>query len=289
MTRTRRQVVATLMLVGLTAGMLAGCGDDDSEATDTGTDTTAAGDAGASDTTAADGTETTEAAGTDDATGASAEVCTAYGDISMALGGDGEPDPDALNTMLDTLDAEAPEEIADSLQVMIAGARTVIESGGEDFSAFEEPEFGEAQGEVDPYLFENCEFDAKAEVTAREYSFEGMPDEIEAGRVAILLTNEGVEAHEIGIGRKAEGVTESLEELLALDEGELMEKVEPVGGAFAPTTGSQGLAILDLEEGEYVGLCFVPVGTSVEDGEEQEGDGPPHFEEGMSLEFTVTG
>jgi hypothetical protein len=290
MTRTRRQVVATLMLVGLSAGVLAGCGDDDdSDATDTGTETTAAGDDGATDTTAADdgGTETTEETDSPDASGASAEVCTTYADVTAAFSG--EPDPDELAPMLDTLDEEAPEEVADSMEVMTSAARTVIDSGGEDFSAFESPEFSEAMGEVDPYLFENCEFDTKLEATGTEYSFDGMPDEVEAGEVAILFTNEGAEAHEIGIGRKADGVTESLDELLALGPEELEEKLEFVGGAFGAPTGDQGMAIVDLEEGEYVALCFVPVGTMMEDGEMTEGDGPPHFEEGMALEFTVTG
>lgn len=283
MTRTRRHVAAALALVALTGGVLAGCGDDDSDATDTET-TAAAGDA-ASDTTASAATETEKATEATGASEASSEVCTTYAEVTMAFSG--EPDPDELMPMLDTLDAEAPDEIADSLEVMTAAARSVIESGGEDFSAFEAPEFGEAQGEVDPFMFENCEFDAKVEVTATEYSFEGMPDEVSAGRVAVLLTNEGAEAHEIGIGRKADDATESLDELLALEEEEMMEKLQPVGGAFAPTTGSQGLAIVDLEEGEYVAVCFIPVGTVMGE-EETEGDGPPHHAEGMALEFTVT-
>ena len=88
--------------------------------------------------------------------------------------------------------------------------------------------------------------------------------------------------------RKNEGVTESWDELLQLPEEEAMEFVTEVGGAFAPTKGSVGLGVFELEAGEHIALCFIPVGTSMgADGEFVEGDGPPHFVEGMRHEFTV--
>jgi hypothetical protein len=288
--RTRRQLAAVAILLGCTAGMLTACGDDDSDTT-TGAPTTEA-DAGTDATPEADTTTEAEP-GTDEGTeagtgdGADAELCSAYADATAAFAGP-PPDPETITPLLDTLDAEAPEEIADPLGVMTDAARTAVDSGGEDFSAFEAPEFSEAQSEVDPYMFENCEYDTKVEVTATEYAFEGIPDEIDAGRVAVLLTNEGNEAHEIGLARKKDDVTESFDELLEMDQEEAETKIDFAGGAFAASSGDQGLAIADLEPGEYVAACFIPVGTTMEGDDMQEGDGPPHFTEGMKAEFTVS-
>ncbi|CAN5170966.1 hypothetical protein BH20ACT3_BH20ACT3_07160 [soil metagenome] len=288
--RTRRQLAAVAILFGCTAGMLTACGDDDSDTT-TGAPTTEA-DAG---TEAPEADTTTEAApGTDEGTGTEAsstggddtEFCTAYADVSAAF--EGPPDPETITPLLETLDAEAPEEIADPLGVMTDAIRTALDSGGEDSSPFEDPEFVEAQSEVDPYAFENCDYDAKIEVTATEYAFEGIPDEIDAGTVAFLLTNEGNESHEIGLARKKDDVTESFDELLEMDQEEAETKIDFAGGAFAASNGDQGLAIADLEPGEYIAACFIPVGTSMEGDDMQEGDGPPHFTQGMKAEFTVS-
>jgi hypothetical protein len=81
-----------------------------------------------------------------------------------------------------------------------------------------------------------------------------------------------------------DGVTESLDELFALPEDEVMGKITPVNAAFAmpgdTDTGSWNLT----SPGNYAVVCFVPVGSVAE----TEGDGPPHFTEGMIHEFTVT-
>ncbi|MBA3606044.1 MAG: hypothetical protein H0W46_08755, partial [Acidimicrobiia bacterium] len=113
-------------------------------------------------------------------------------------------------------------------------------------------------------------------------------DELPAGQLGLLLTNDGEEAHEIAVLRKNEGVTATWDELLELPEEEAREMVTEVGGAFAPTNGAVGLLVGELEAGEHIALCFIPVGTSMgDDGEFIEGDGPPHFVEGMRHEFTV--
>ena len=182
--------------------------------------------------------------------------------------------------LLDEVDENAPEDLADPVAVMTGAARTVVETG--DFAAFESPEFAAAQGTVDPWMFEHCEFDQKAEVTASEYKFEGVPSELDAGTAAILLTNDGAEAHEMAIMRKADGVTQSWEEILALPQEEAEALVVQVGGTFAPARATKGLAVVDLVPGDYVVTCFVPTGTSMSaDGEVTEGTGVPHFMRGM--------
>jgi hypothetical protein len=212
-----------------------------------------------------------------------AAVCAPYLQTSAAF--NGEPDPAQVTPLLDQLDEDAPDEIADEVAVMSGAARQALEG---DTSALESPEFVQAMGEVDPWMFENCEFDATSEVTATEYEFEGLKDEYDAGRVGLLLTNDGAEAHEMAIMKKADGVTDSWDDILALPQDEAESKVEQVGSTFAPRKGTSGLAVVDLEEGEYIALCFVPMGTSMAaDGSFTEGEGQPHFMGGMKHEFTV--
>lgn len=272
--RGRRRVVRIAAAVAATA-LVAGCGDD------------APGEASralAASSDAAAGPATTDA--DPHGEGATTAGCDAYTEVTLAF--NGEPDPAALTQLLDELEAEAPDAVAAELTTMIVAARSVLASGGEDFGPFETVAFQDAMSTVDPFMFEHCEYEHELEVVAHEYEFEGLPDSLAAGRTAILLSNHGSEAHEIAVMRKAEGTTETWDELLALPQDEAMAKVVAVGGGFAGRSGDQSLVIVDLEPGEYVALCFVPVGTSfVADGQVTEGDGPPHFTQGMRHEFTV--
>ena len=103
------------------------------------------------------------------------------------------------------------------------------------------------------------------EVTGVEYAFAGLPETLEVGS-EITFTNDGAVLHEIAVIRIADGVTESLEELLAMEaEGRdpMAEGlVEMVGGmpliAF-PGTTAEGTLVLD-QPGEHVALCFIPQG-----------------------------
>lgn len=271
MTRTVRKIAAIATVAVCASGMLAACGDDDA-ADDTTTTTTVA-DAG----------DETDGGGTDGGEAATDGFCDAYVSASMAFSSDA-PDPEVVGPALDTVDAEVPEEIAEQAAVITGAARTALDSGGEDTSAFESEEFAEAQSAVDTHVFDNCEFDNKLEVTAQDYAFEGLPADVPAGRVAVKLINEGNEAHEIGLARKKDGVTESFEDLLALPQEQAMEKLEVLGGAFTPVKGAVAVVFADFEPGSHAAVCFVPVGSV----EGQDGSGPPHFMEGMLEEFTVS-
>ena len=251
--------------------LLAGCGDDDEEAK------------GDTATTAA------AAAAAEDASVQSA--CDAYTDISKAMSEMPEGDPavylkGTVMPLVEELDANKPAEVEAEVDTMVAAATKAGESG--DMSAFESPEFGKAQGKVDPYMFNNCDFDNKIEVSGKEYAFEGMGDTMPTGKTAILFTNDGMESHEIIVASKKDGVTESFDELLAMPEEKAMEKINMLGAAFAPAKGDQALLVADFEPGDYAALCCIPTGTMMHDGEETPGDGPPHFVQGMKSEFTVT-
>ena len=81
-----------------------------------------------------------------------------------------------------------------------------------------------------------------------------------------------------------DGVTESLDELFALPEDEVFGKITPVNATFASPGESDSGSWNLTSPGTYAVVCFVPVGSVGE----AEGDGPPHFAEGMVQEFTVS-
>lgn len=154
-------------------------------------------------------------------------------------------------------------------------------------AAFEDPRTGELAASIDRRAAEPCDAEL-IEVTAVDYSFQGVPSEIDAGRVVIHLSNDGEELHEFLMFRKKAGVTESFDELLALPEGEGESKADEAGAAFS-FPGSAGSTIVELAAGDYVAVCFIPKGltpAAIESGEEP--DGPPHFTQGMKVEFTVS-
>lgn len=274
MSTFRRNLVLAVALATCATGPLTACGDDDPADPAATTSTNSAPSDDPTTTVAGDVQQTGDVA-----------FCEAYVNITLAMSG--EPDPAVVGSNLESVEENAPEDLSESLGVMTSAVRTLLDSNGEDFSAMDTPEFAAAQAEVDPYVFENCEFDATLEVTGADYEFTGLPETVPSGRVAVLFTNEGTEAHEIAVMRKNEGVTEDFDTLLQLPEEQAMEKVTPVGAAFAASTGSSGLLVGDFEPGEYIAICFIPVGTTMTDGEMTEGEGEPHFLHGMRQEFTV--
>ena len=49
--------------------------------------------------------------------------------------------------------------------------------------------------------------------------------------------------------------------------------------------GEDGYAVVELEPGDYIALCFIPTGMTSDEGPPPEG--PPHAMQGMVAEFTV--
>jgi hypothetical protein len=267
-------VLAGLAVVGLLA---AGCGDDDD---------TASSDSTASDDAAAAGASTSP---------------DPYCDAALAIETAGEPDIDfatatedeiaeaaktfaaeTMRPLADDVLAAAPAELEADLQVQSDALDEVAETG--DFSAFETPEVLAASEATHGYDLETCGWTSVA-VDAADYSFAGLPDQMDAGVVSFELTNGGTEVHEMVLLRKNDGVTESFDELLALPEEEAMEKVTMVGLAGPVPPGEPAYAVVDLDAGEYMAVCFIPVGTLSFDGPPPEG--PPHMMQGMVHQLTV--
>jgi plastocyanin len=147
------------------------------------------------------------------------------------------------------------------------------------------------------------------EVGGVEYAFTGLPTSLPAG-TELSFRNDGAEVHEMVVVRIADGVSESVEELLAMEaEGRdpmtegLIEIVGDMPLFAAPGTTAEGTRTLE-SEGRYVVLCFIPQGLTDMSVLEQLGPdtnpedlspelqalmaNPPHLALGMIQEFTVT-
>jgi plastocyanin len=134
-------------------------------------------------------------------------------------------------------------------------------------------------------------------VTVRgvDYAYEGVPEDAKTGTV-VTFVNGGNEVHEIVAIRRNEGVTTTLDELLAMPEEESNKLVTFLGVAVASPGETAPEKITLDEPGDYIFICFIPVGTTelpslAPDATPNESllpDGPPHFVQGMVAEFSVT-
>lgn len=267
----------TLGAIVLVLGIgLAGCGDDD--------ETTA----GTSDTTATTG-------------GTRASVAT-YCEDSLAAETVGEPDIDFENAseaeqkeaakkfvneefkpIADRLRKSVPAEIDAPAQVLFAALDKVGEDG--DFSVFDAPDFKAAESTVHAYDLANCGWN-KVDAVGVEYAFQGVPATLEAGVTSFDFRNDGKELHQLEVLKKKDGVTESFDQILELDEEEGGKKVDQVASAFA-SQGQTDYAVADLTPGDYIVVCFLPVGLTSDEGPPPE-NAPPHFTQGMKTEFKVS-
>lgn len=280
MARNMRRGTAALAVVALAFGVAA-CGDDDD------------GGEGA--------TETTGSAG--GAEGAPAAFCDAFVEFNSAVF--------QVDISEDTPEAElkeAGESLSPSSQAIEDNAPDdLAERAAEINSAIQDLRDGDATAFNGDALFESytslaggtveaCEFDA-VDVTASDYRFDGLPATLEAGTVAFKLTNSSTaEPHEIALIRRPDGETRTFAELLALPEDQAQAATEFKGAGFAEPQG-EGAAIVELEPGSYIAVCFIPVGGGEEpadegsdpaEGEsEDDEDAPAHWEQGMVTEFTV--
>lgn len=176
-----------------------------------------------------------------------------------------------------------PAEIKEPIDVQVAAFNEAL-AGGDPEQVFDTPEVMAAEATSHAFDLENCGW-GQTDVSAVDYGFEGLPEELEAGRTSIDLTNDGKELHEIALLTKNAGVTESFDELLALPEEEAMTKVTRVGGAFA-APGDDDYVVVDLAKGDYLAVCFIPQGLTSEEAQPSP-DAKPHFLLGMKQEITV--
>ena len=133
-------------------------------------------------------------------------------------------------------------------------------------------------------------------VSGKDYRFEGMPATVESGTV-LGFRNDGQELHEMAVYRRNNDVTQSFEDILALPPDEGIKLVTEAGVVFAAPGEAATDTVTVTEPGDYVMLCFVPVGMkelpsqdpNASPGDTPPADGPPHFTQGMIHTFTVEG
>ncbi len=281
--RRSRSLAPTAAVLALTLG-LAACGDDDEAATTT--------------TTAEETTTTAGAEGE----GEVAAFCNGIVaiDTTVATAGpgpqlEGAPPEEVqaaleefaatLEPLLVVAEETAPPEVTSDVQTLARLSREALTTGEDEI--FESEEFTQADANVDEFMLANCGFE-QVEVTGVDYAFQGVPETVPAGPVAITFTNDGGEVHELALARINDDVEESFGDLLQLPEEEALQKVSLSGHVFA-FPGVSDTVFLDLEPGRFGIACFVPVGSTpqaVEGGEEVEG--PPHaIAEDMFAELTV--
>jgi uncharacterized cupredoxin-like copper-binding protein len=117
---------------------------------------------------------------------------------------------------------------------------------------------------------EPFEFD----VTSVDFGYELATDEVPAGPVDVVQTNEGDEEHQVTLIRLDDGQTPDQLLQTITDEGD--DALDPsvfAGGPNGIPAGETNAARVDLAPGEYVAYCFIP----------------DHAQQGMIEPFTVTG
>jgi uncharacterized cupredoxin-like copper-binding protein len=288
MIRSTRNLIAASAAALLVLGA---CGSDDDDAdTDASESTTApAGSEAPRSTEASESTDAPDAtdASDDTADAADAEVdltaaCSSWFDADSAVISflfTGEGDADSVNAAIDAAIESADPAIEQTLVDLKAAAQPQLENpeldgGDETLSLYED---------TITWAGENCDV-ATVDVSAVDYGFEGLPDELSTGYTVVNFTNTGNEMHEMFALRYNDDTTETIDQLFELPEDEAFSKITPVNAAFAPPGASNTVSWNLTEPGRYAIVCFIPVGSV--DG--AEGEGPPHFTQGMIKEFTVS-
>lgn len=261
-TRRFRVLAARTALAALLFAGAAACGDDDNTVDETG-------DKGAS-------------------------YCAALVDFNAAalqseLDEDSSPEDiqaaaDTLTPLWNAVETNVPDSAADAATELGA---TIDALGEGDAGPFNEDATFETYTTLINDTVGDCGFETLG-AEAIDYAFQGLPTSVKAGTLALSLENKTAknETHEMIIFKKADGETRSAMELLS---DPALEEQGPgeFAGATVAEPGQTGAGLMQVTAGDYVVVCFVPVGSGdVPEGEE--GDGPPHFTEGMVAEFKVS-
>jgi hypothetical protein len=204
-------------------------------------------------------------------------ACDAYADFQASF----FSDPAAMSSAAEAFAAEAPEASSDDATTIV----TAVGAMADDPGALDTPEATAALRAVGDQVYDECAADEKLDVEGVDYAFESLPDEIDAGRVAIRFANdsESGEPHELVLATGANG--ESAADLAALPIDQLFQAARPLAVAFTDVPDTHATTLVDLEPGEYLVICTLPVGGFVEGEEGPPSD--PHSAHGMVKTLTV--
>ena len=113
---------------------------------------------------------------------------------------------------------------------------------------------------------------------AHDYGFRG-PDRIAAGLTTVRIVNEGRDLHHVQFLKLLHGKSAAeFRAAIAADPSRLPDWVEYAGGPNANLPGSRASATMNLTEGDYVLMCWIP-----------DKNGVPHVALGMQKALSVRG
>ena len=113
---------------------------------------------------------------------------------------------------------------------------------------------------------------------AHDYGFSG-PDRLPAGVTTVRIVNQGQDLHHIQFLKLLEGKTAvDFRAAVATDPSRLPDWVQYAGGPNAHLPGSLATATVNLTEGDYVVMCWIP-----------DKQGVPHVALGMQKAVSVRG
>ncbi|MHB1138412.1 MAG: hypothetical protein ACYC2O_05595 [Microthrixaceae bacterium] len=205
----------------------------------------------------------------------SSDACGHFTTLSLSMaGGDPTVAGPSLEMFVDTL----PPELTDAGTTYVDTLSAAFEGDADGITA---PEFVEASQQIGDAMFEGCEVDERLDVTGVDYGFEGLPDQVANGLVALRFTNEtsNEEPHEMIVLQRPPGDETPIDDIAEMTPDEVMEDFPMIGVAFADTAGAANTSFLELPAGSYIAICTIPVGG----GE----TGDPHAAHGMIAEFEV--
>jgi len=139
------------------------------------------------------------------------------------------------------------------------------------------------------------------DVIGKDFSYEGLPETIEAGTTLTLRNDSEVELHELVAVRLPDDEDRSVAELLQLPVEELGAAIGPASTVIIAPPSETGEVIVGSDvfdqPGRYAVFCAIPTeadpdeylkAAATSDGPPDVAGGPPHFTAGMWAELAVT-
>ncbi len=183
----------------------------------------------------------------------------------------------AVTPDVQTLQSITPDALAEPVAVL---AKAVAAAAGGKAGALQSAGFQQASNQSEAWMHANCNYQ-NVGVTGVDYKYNGVPATAKTGKTSLAFKNATSmkEMHMALVVKPKKGVTQTLNQLLALPQDQVESKIDVIAAAVSPPGQTSG-ALLDLTPGTYFVLCSLPLGGKK--------DGAPHFTKGMSAAFTVS-
>ena len=144
------------------------------------------------------------------------------------------------------------------------------------------PEFDVALSRLQINAVQRCGI-KEIRVISTEYKYEGVPTNVAAGALSVVIINLGSEPHEMRIFRIRDDEPRPFTVLIGLPQDQADQVLDLVRPSPSANPGSNDAAIIKLTPGRYGVACLQPKGSTIT----QDGTGPLHATIGEAAEFTV--